>query len=141
MFTKALSYCATLDFWKVNVYVLIAAIVIEGVTVALRFGLRLESTRDTASSIGTLTLACAFTTATSACFLLPLRWCFPFGIRHALWIIAIGLIVSDAMHRLLVLWSSPVCRSSISCIRSTRTGAANEPSSVGASFELCHRLL
>ena len=36
--------------------------------------------------------------------LLPLGWCFPLGIRHALWIIAIGLIVSDLMHHFLVLW-------------------------------------
>lgn len=99
-----LLYCATLTFWKVVMYGLIAAVAIEAITIALRFGLRLESTRDTAASIGMLTLGLRVHHGYIGVLLLPLGWCFPLGIRHALWIIAIGLIVSDLMHHFLVLW-------------------------------------
>ena len=37
-------------------------------------------------------------------FLLPLAYPFPRGLRHALCIIAIGLIVSDLFHHFIVLW-------------------------------------
>ncbi len=104
MFKKMLAYCATLSFWKVMVHGLIAAVVIEAVTIAMRFGLRLESTRDTSSSIGMLTLGLRVHHGYIGLLLLPLGWCFPLGIRHALWIIGVGLIVSDLMHHFLVLW-------------------------------------
>jgi hypothetical protein len=104
MFKKGLVYCATLSFWKVVVHGLIAAALIEGITVALRFGLGLSSTRDTASTIGAMTLGLRVHHGYIGLLLLPLGWCFPLGIRHALWIIAIGLIVSDLMHHFFVLW-------------------------------------
>jgi hypothetical protein len=104
MFKTVLTHCASLSFRKVVVYGLIAAVVIEAITIALRFGLRLESTRDTASSIGMLTLGLRVHHGYIGLLLLPLGWCFPLGIRNALWIIGIGLIVSDLMHHFLVLW-------------------------------------
>jgi hypothetical protein len=88
MFKQLLTRCAALSFRQVVIAGLGLAVVIEAITAALRFGLHLESTRDTASSIG----------------MLPLGWCFPAGLRHLLWIIAIGLIFSDLAHHFLVLW-------------------------------------
>ena len=84
--------------------VLILAVLIEALTAALRFGLHLESTRDTANTIGTLTLGLRVHHGYIGVFLMLLGWCFPRGIRHAVWIVGIGLIVSDLMHHFLVLW-------------------------------------
>ncbi len=101
---KTLAYCAALSFWQVVVRGLIAAVVIEAITAALRFGLNLESTRDTAGSIGMLTLGLRVHHGYIGLILLPLGWCFPRGLRHLVWIIAIGLIFSDLAHHFLVLW-------------------------------------
>jgi hypothetical protein len=104
MFKQLLTRCAALSFRQVLIAGLGLAVVIEAITVALRFGLRLESTRDTASSIGVLTLGLRVHHGYIGVLLLPLGWCFPAGLRHLLWIIAIGLIFSDLAHHFLVLW-------------------------------------
>ena len=53
MFHKLLSYCAALSPGKVVGIGLILGVVFEAITVALRFGFNLESTRDTATAIST----------------------------------------------------------------------------------------
>jgi hypothetical protein len=104
MLRSLLTRCAALRFRQVLLAGLLLAILIEAVTAALRFGLRLESTRDTATTIGAMTLGLRVHHGYIGVFLFVLAWCFPLGIRHALWIIAIGLIVSDLMHHFFVLW-------------------------------------
>ncbi len=81
--------------------------VIEAVTVLLRFGLRLESTRDTASTIGRLTggirihhgyiglLLILIAAAVLRRWPLPGRWLLVGGI---------ALVCSDLVHHFLVLW-------------------------------------
>lgn len=104
MFKPLLLFCAALDLRKVLIYGLLLAMLIEAITVGLRFGLRLESTRDTASTVGSLTLGLRVHHGYIGVFLVPLAWCFPLGLRHLLWIVAIGLIVSDFVHHFFVLW-------------------------------------
>jgi hypothetical protein len=104
MLKQLLNHCASLSVAKLIIYGLILAVIFEGLTVALRFGFKLESTRDTAASVGALTFGLRVHHGYIGLFLLPLAWCFPLGLRHALWIIAIGLIVSDFIHHFFVLW-------------------------------------
>jgi hypothetical protein len=103
MLTKFLAYCAALSFWKVLAFGLVLAVLFEAITVGFRFGLNLQSTRDTAA-IGGWTFGLRVHHGYIGLFLLPLAWCFPRGIRHALWVIGIGLIFSDLAHHFLVLW-------------------------------------
>ena len=104
MFAKLLARCAALSFRQVLTLGLLLAILIEAITIALRYGLRLESTRDTASTIGMITFGLRVHHGYIGVFLLLLGWCFPPGHRHALWIVALGLIFSDLAHHFLVLW-------------------------------------
>ena|ERR1051325_10297680 len=102
MYKALITHCAGLSIWKVLAYGLLLAIVFEAITMGLRFGLNLQSTRDTAA-IGTFTLGLRVHHGYIGFFLLPLAWCFPLGIRHALWIVGIALIVSDLAHHFLIL--------------------------------------
>ncbi|MBI1832228.1 MAG: hypothetical protein HYR84_12355 [Planctomycetes bacterium] len=103
MFKALLTYCAELSQKAVLAHGMLLAIIIEAVTIAFRFGLNLQSTRDTAA-LGAFTLGLRVHHGYIGVFLVPLAWCFPTGLRHLLWIIAIGLIVSDLAHHFLVLW-------------------------------------
>lgn len=79
----------------------------ELLTCALRFGAGLESTRDTASTIGQLTMGVRIHHSYIGLIMLPIamlierRW--PRGSR---WIsgIGLGLLFSDLIHHFLVLW-------------------------------------
>ena len=82
---------------------LLAAIIMEAITIGIRFGLNFESTRDT-SVVGTFTCGLRVHHGYIGLFLIPLAWCAPLGLRHALWIFALGLVLSDLMHHFLVLW-------------------------------------
>ena len=80
---------------------------IELVTVVLRFGLKLDSTRDTASTIGRLTFGirihhgyCGLALMLVA-YLLFSRY--PQLARWGL-IIGLALLLSDLIHHFLVLW-------------------------------------
>lgn len=103
MYKKVLTHCAALSFRQVVCWSFLLAVVIEAITVVLRFGLRLESTRDTAM-IGTMTFGLRVHHGYIGLFLLPLGWCFPRGLRYGLWIIGFGLILSDLAHHFVVLW-------------------------------------
>ena len=103
MHQKLTAYCAVLSFRQVLYRGLLCALIIEAFTLALRFGLSLESTRDTAM-VGSMTLGLRIHHGYIGAFLLLLGLPFPRGMRHALWIIGIGLIVSDLAHHFLVLW-------------------------------------
>ncbi|MEJ7592655.1 MAG: hypothetical protein WKF77_13980 [Planctomycetaceae bacterium] len=86
---------------------LIWTVIFEAVTCLLRFGLRLESTRDTASTIGVLTFGLRIHHSYVGVALIPIamlverRW--PEVGRHVL-MIGIGLVLSDLIHHFIVLW-------------------------------------
>jgi hypothetical protein len=103
MLLKLLGYCARMSFLQVLLFGLLLAVVFEAITLGFRFGLNLQSTRDTAA-IGGWTCGLRVHHGYIGLFLLPLAWCFPHGLRHLLWMIGIGLIVSDLAHHFLVLW-------------------------------------
>src|SRR5438477_3027247 len=103
MYRTLLTHCASLSRRQVLVYGLVLAFAIEALTIGLRYGLKKESTKDTAL-IGTITFGLRVHHGYIGLFLVPLAWCFPLGIRNALWIAAIGLIVSDFVHHFFVLW-------------------------------------
>lgn len=103
MYAKTLARCATLSFRKVLCFGILLATLIEGITVVLRFGLDMQSTRDT-GAIGQWTFGLRVHHGYIGVFVLLVGWCFPLGLRHALWIIAFGLILSDLAHHFLVLW-------------------------------------
>ena len=86
---------------------LIWTMIFEAVTCLLRFGLRLESTRDTASTIGVLTFGLRIHHSYVGVALIPIamllerRW--PQISRHLL-MIAMALVLSDLIHHFIVLW-------------------------------------
>lgn len=87
--------------------VLVWTAVFELVTLALRFGFSLESTRDTASTVGVITAGLRVHHSYLGILLLPLAAWLP---RRAGWFewklagIAGGLICSDLIHHFVVLW-------------------------------------
>ena len=103
MFRALLTRCAALRFRRVLIYGILLAIVIEFVTVFFRFGLHMQSTRDTVA-LGTYTLGLRVHHGYIGVFLMVLGSCFPRGLRHFLWILSFGLIFSDFGHHFLVLW-------------------------------------
>ena len=92
---------------RVMLHGLIWAVLFEILTCVLRFGFSLESTRDTASTIGQLTLGIRIhhsyigIACIAAAFWLEPR--FPRSSVHLL-AVGIGLFVSDMIHHFVVLW-------------------------------------
>jgi hypothetical protein len=86
--------------------VLVLALLIEGVTCLARFGLGLESTRDTASLLAPLTGGWRIHHGMVGAVLLPVFWLarreWPW--RRRLLILAWALFLSDVVHHWLVLW-------------------------------------
>ncbi|MDQ7781073.1 MAG: hypothetical protein RDV41_15360 [Planctomycetota bacterium] len=92
---------------QVVVWAIVLAVVIELVTVTLRFGFKLESTRDTASTVGVLThgirihhgyVGVLLVIAAMLCArALPVlhRW---------MLVVGIALLCSDLIHHFVVLW-------------------------------------
>jgi hypothetical protein len=92
---------------QVILYSAALAVLIEGFTILLRFGLHLEATRDTASTFGRLTggmrihhgyfgvLAVLIAAAVLHRRPLPGRW---------LLVVGIALVLSDLVHHFLFLW-------------------------------------
>src|SRR5262245_40662926 len=83
---KLLVICAELSPKQVLIWGLVAAFLMEALTLALRFIFLLESTRDTAM-IGNMTLGLRVHHGYIGLFLMLLGWCFPRGIRNALMIV------------------------------------------------------
>lgn len=87
--------------------VLMLTVVIELFTVALRYLIGLESTRDTASTIGVLTFGLRIHHGYVGLVLLALAWFLRvsaprFAIHLFVW--GWALVLSDAIHHFLVLW-------------------------------------
>ncbi len=82
-------------------------LVIELICVVLRFGLQLDSTRDTASTIGRLTFGIRIHHGYCGAALMLVAYLliarYP---RLARWglIIGLALVLSDLIHHFLVLW-------------------------------------
>lgn len=92
---------------KLVVRILLLTLLFECLTIALRFGLQLESTRDTASTIGWLTFGIRIHHGYCGLLLVLVAW----GIsreapRLSRWGYVLGwaLFLSDMIHHFLVLW-------------------------------------
>lgn len=85
----------------------ILTIAIEAVTCLLRFGFSLESTRDTANTVGRLTFGLRIHHGYIGVLLLPIafaierRW--PRLSKLTL-VLSLALIASDLIHHFIVLW-------------------------------------
>ena len=82
-------------------------IVFEVFTCVMRFAIKLESTRDTASTIGRLTCGIRIHHSYIGGLLMPLACAFWQKYPNAAWwilAIGLGLFFSDLIHHFLVLW-------------------------------------
>lgn len=82
-------------------------VILELITVALRFGFALESTRDTASTIGRLTFGLRIHHSYMGIALLPVAmWLERRSPKWSTIILALGLglFFSDMIHHFVVLW-------------------------------------
>lgn len=89
------------------IWSLALTVVFEAVTILLRFGFRLESTRDTASTIGRMTLGLRIHHSYLGLIVILLAcWLWTRFPRVSFWLLAtgIGLLLSDLIHHFLVLW-------------------------------------
>lgn len=97
----------TFSLREVNFQGLIRAVVFEILTCVLRFGFAVESTRDTVSSIGQLTMGMrihrSYTGISCAGLAFWLEQQFPKSSFHLL-AIGVGLFISDMIHHFVVLW-------------------------------------
>lgn len=106
MFQRLITYCATLTFRQVALFGFLLAIPIEAATAFTRFGLKLQSTRDTEFLSG-ITFRLRIHHGYIGVFLWLLAWWLlrkKAGLRNAVWVVAFALIISDLMHHFLVLW-------------------------------------
>jgi len=89
------------------VWSVVFTIVFEVFTCVMRFGLRLESTRHTASTIGRLTWGLRIHHSYPGLLLIAVAsWVWDPYPRLAFWLLTIGggLLLSDLVHHFLVLW-------------------------------------
>jgi hypothetical protein len=87
--------------------IILLAVALELLTLVLRFGLQLESTRDTASTIGRLTFGVRIHHGYCGAVLILVAWGLSQTHRRLsqagyLW--GWALLISDAVHHFLVLW-------------------------------------
>jgi hypothetical protein len=104
MFRNFLAFVGRLSSGRVLLLGLFCAVAIEAVTVLLRFGLDMQSTRDT-GAIGAYTFGLRLHHGYLGLLLAPIALCIrqP-SVRNLLLILAVGLILSDLFHHFLVLW-------------------------------------
>jgi hypothetical protein len=106
---------------------LLLAIMMELVTVGLRFGCGLESRRHT-STIGFVTRGLRVHHGYLGLAVAVLACCYPLGgagVRNLLLMFAIGMVVSDLIHHFLVLW--PITGSPQFDLRYPDTSRASSP--------------
>ena len=105
MYQQIVSHCSKLSFSQVLAFALIFAAGAELLTVWGRFGLGVQSTRDT-GLLGLLTFGIRIHHGYIGLLLIVIAWgVIPnLGIRNALLMIGIGLVASDLVHHFLVLW-------------------------------------
>lgn len=93
----------TSDLWKPTLGL---AALIEAATAFLRFGLGMQATRDTASSIGRLTFGmrihhgmAGLVLILFAVYIKDNRW------KRILTVVGGALSISDALHHFVILWA------------------------------------
>jgi hypothetical protein len=106
MLQLMLDHCSQLTTGKVIFFGVVLAVALEALTVWMRFGLGLQSTRDT-GLIGLFTFGLRIHHGYLGILLgVFAAWWFkerdPLG--NICWMIAIALFMSDAFHHFLVLW-------------------------------------
>jgi hypothetical protein len=94
--------------WKLVLWTLAMTLLWELLTIGLRFGLQLESTRDTRPYICALTCGIrvhhAYVGGAMICVAVPVwrarwrRW------RESTWVLGASLVLSDLIHHFMVLW-------------------------------------
>ncbi|MEO2020110.1 MAG: hypothetical protein ABGZ53_37745 [Fuerstiella sp.] len=92
---------------KLYLWAIAFTVIFEVITCAMRFGLRLESTRDTASTIGRLTCGLRIHHSYIGVVIMLLAcWLWDRYPKASWWMLAIGLglFFSDLIHHFLVLW-------------------------------------
>lgn len=89
------------------VQIILLTIVLELLTLILRFGMKLESTRDTASTIGRVTFGVRIHHGYCGAVIVLVAWSLSQTHRrlsHILYVVGWALFISDAVHHFLVLW-------------------------------------
>jgi len=90
---------------QIIIWSIVTTVVMETVTLVLRFGFELESTRDTASTIGQLTMGLRIHHSyIGVVFLLLSLVVSRPNFRVPLIVLGCGLFWSDVIHHFLVLW-------------------------------------
>lgn len=105
MYDRMMDHCAKLSIVQVLLFGLVLALAIEAFTVWTRFGLGLQSTRDT-GVLASVTFGLRIHHGYLGVVLALVILCLPVtvGWRNAVLMVAVGLIVSDLAHHFLVLW-------------------------------------
>jgi hypothetical protein len=104
MLRNFFAFVGRLSIWRVLLLGLFSAVAIEAITVALRFGLDLQSTRDT-GALAAYTLGIRIHHGYLGLLLAPVALCFRKPTtRNFLLVPALGLTLSDLFHHFLVLW-------------------------------------
>jgi len=84
----------------------ILTILFEGVTILFRYGFNLQSTRDTASTIGRMTFGLRVHHGYIGILIIIIARYYSQQNSYQEWILAVGiaLLLSDLIHHFLVLW-------------------------------------
>jgi hypothetical protein len=98
-----MAFLGRLSVGRVLLLGFFCAVVLEAITVVLRFGLGLESTRDT-TLIGAATFRLRIHHGYIGLVLLVAAFRFRGGLRNLILIVGLGLVISDLFHHFLVLW-------------------------------------
>jgi hypothetical protein len=100
-----IDHCSKLSFIQVLLFGLCLAVGFELITVGMRFGLGLQSTRDT-GVLAAFTLGIRVHHGYFGLLLIGIAWAAigNAGLRNAMLIVGVGLLVSDLVHHFLVLW-------------------------------------
>jgi hypothetical protein len=92
--------------WQILLYAVALTFLVELFTVVMRFGFALESTRDTASTVGVLTMGIRVHHGYIGLALIALAFVLRGNkiLMNWLLIVGIALFASDMIHHFLVLW-------------------------------------
>lgn len=108
MYRRVISHCSHLRLSRVFLLGLVLGMAIEVLTACCRFGLGMQSTRDT-EWMAALTFGLRLHHGYFGVILLGVAWMVwksrP-GVRNLLAMIGVGLIGSDLVHHFVVLWLS-----------------------------------
>jgi len=105
MWRQIMDRCSKWSLGRVLLIGLVAAFAFELLTVFMRFGLGLESSRET-HVVGSFTLGIRIHHGYIGVALILVAWTLSrnTGLRNAMLVLGIGLFVSDMVHHFLVLW-------------------------------------